>query len=321
MRKIVTLTVNPAIDKSTFIEGIKPFNKLRCQESTYEPGGGGINVSKVLKELGGTSLCMYMAGGPTGTHLKEMLADLDILQQLIPIAGRVRENLSVTDTLNNQTYRFGMPGPTVMENEWKNVLGHLEAILLEGDILVASGSICSGMPTNFFAQVAKIAHEKKVKYILDTNGEALVKGAEAGVYLLKPNLGELATLCGVQTIPFLELESMAKAYLQNNPCELMIVSLGAQGAVMVTKEQVEYIAAPIVYRKNNNRAGDSMVAGMVFAMTQGKTISEMAQYGVACGTAAIMTEGSQPCRIKDVEELYQWIQANSLNSGKIKINA
>ena len=321
MRKVVTLTVNPAIDKSTFIEGIKPFNKLRCAKPMYEPGGGGINVSKVLKALGGTSICVYMAGGPTGTHLREMLADMEIVQQLIPISGRVRENLTVTDGLNKQTYRFGMPGPNVMENEWRSTLEHLEAILLEGDILVASGSISNGMPADFYAQVAKIAQKRKARFILDTHGEALVKGAEAGVYLLKPNLGELATLCGVPTISFAELGSMATTYLKNNPCEVMMVSLGAQGAVLATKDRVVNISAPIVYRKNHNGAGDSMVAGMVFAMLEGKSLLEMAQFGVACGTAAIMTEGSQPCRVRDVDELYQWIRANAQNSGKIKINA
>jgi len=321
MKKIIALTVNTAIDKRTTVEGIKPDSKLRCTVPLYEPGGGGINVSRVLNELGGTSLCMYLAGGPTGIHLRDMLVALDILQQVIPMDGWVRENISVTDTTNNQQFRFGMPGPMINESEWQNALGHLEALLLEGDVLVASGSLCPGMPIDFFAQVSEIAQKKLANYILDTSGEPLLRGAQAGAYLLKPNLGELATLCGVETITFLELESTAKTFLEKNPCEVLIVSLGAQGAMMVTGETVEYINAPIVYQKSTIGAGDSMIAGIVFALAQGKSLSEMARFGVACGTAATMTEGTQLCRKKDAEELYQWIEANAFNSGKIKINA
>ena len=321
MKKIITLTVNPTIDKSTTVSGIKPNSKLRCTKPVYEAGGGGINVSRVLHKLGGNSLCMYMAGGATGKHLQDMLVDLELLQQVIPIAGRVRENLSVTDTINNQQYRFGMPGPKISEREWKNTLGQLDSVLSAGDVLVASGSLCPGMPIDFYAQVSKIAQNKKVKVILDTSGDALLKGAQAGVYLLKPNLGELAKLCGVKTISFLELESVAKTFLKNNPCEVLVVSIGAQGAIMITNEIVEYIAAPIVFQKSTIGAGDSMVAGMVYSLAKGKSLSEMAKYGVACGTAATMTPGTQLCEKKDADELFQWITNNSKSAQKIKINA
>lgn len=318
MKKIITLTINPAIDKSTTVAGIKPYSKLRCDVPVYEAGGGGINVSKVLSELGGTSLCMHMAGGPTGTHLKNLLVDADILQQIVPIQAWTRENLAVMDTTNNQQYRFGMPGPVVAESEWTNALCHLGAVLLDGDFLVASGSLCPGMPVDFYARVAKSAKEKNVKFILDTSGEALSEGAKGGVYLLKPNLGELAALCGLKTISFQELESVAKDFVKNNPCEVLVVSLGAQGAMMVVKDIVEYVAAPIVHQKSTIGAGDSMVAGMVFTLAHGKSLSEMAKYGVACGTAATMTEGTQLCKRKDAEELYRWIESNSLASNKKK---
>jgi 6-phosphofructokinase 2 len=138
MKKTITLTVNPALDKSTMVAGIRPHYKLRCTAPIYEAGGGGINISRVIKELGGTSLCMYIAGGPTGAYLKNLLEEADIIQQIVPIQAWTRENLAVMDTLNNQQYRFGMPGPPVSGSEWKNTLAKLEAVLLEGDYLVAS---------------------------------------------------------------------------------------------------------------------------------------------------------------------------------------
>lgn len=320
MKKIVTLTVNPAIDKSTTVDGLKPHSKLRCTHPVYEAGGGGINVSRVLNELGAQSLCMYMAGGPTGSHLHELLDDLDIVQQVIPTADRVRENLSVTDTANNQQYRFGMPGPTILQSEWENTLRQLGAVVSEGDLLVASGSLCPNMPIDFYAQVSKIAQKKKAKYILDTSGEALLKGAEAGAFLLKPNLGELAALCGVDTISFAELEALAETFIRENPCEILVVSLGAQGALMVTKDSTEHIAAPIVHQKSTIGAGDSMVAGMVYALSQGKSPKQMVQYGVACGTAATMTEGTQLCKRKDAELLNHWIVSNANTLQKMEAN-
>ena len=323
MKKIITLTVNPALDKSTAVAGIKPDKKLRCGVPVYEAGGGGINVSKVLSELGGRSLCMYLAGGSTGNHLKELLLELGIQQHVIPIQGRVRENLAVTDTLNNQQYRFGMPGPRLSETEWQNALEKLDAVLLEGDILVASGSLCPGMPADFYARVAACAQRKKVRLILDASGEALKKGAMAGVYLLKPNLGELATLCDLKTISFQDLREVAKSFLKENPCEVMVVSLGAQGALLIEKnrEEVTLIAAPVVPKKSTIGAGDSMVAGMAFALAGGKSLAEMARYGVACGTAATMTEGTQLCKKRDVEPLYQWIVSHAMDPKPMKINA
>lgn len=321
MNKIITLTVNPAIDKSTTVAGIQPNRKLRCSAPEFEPGGGGINISRVIHELGGDSLCMLTSGGYTGRHLQSILHKMNILHQIIPIEESVRENLSVMDTTNNQQYRFGMPGPKVNESGWKNILTQLEVLLTADDFLVASGSLCPGMPVDFYAQVSEIATSKKVKFVLDTSGEPLVLGAKAGVFLLKPNLGELATLCGKETISFLELESVAKNFLEQNPCEVLVVSLGAQGAMMVTEDAVEYIAAPIVYLKSTIGAGDSMVAGMVLSLAQGKSLSEMAQYGVACGTAATMTPGTQLCKVKDVDELFKWIVTNSVPNKKIKINA
>tara|TARA_R110002033_G_scaffold166331_1_gene204882 strand:+ start:111291 stop:112256 length:966 start_codon:yes stop_codon:yes gene_type:complete len=321
MKKIVTLTVNPAIDKSTTVAGIKPNSKLRCASPIFEAGGGGINISKVIHELNETSICMYLAGGPTGTFLNKLLEAANIQQNIVPIAGWTRENLAVTDTTNNQQYRFGMPGPDVSEEECKKTLEHLDTILGEGDYLVASGSLSPNMPVDFYAKAATIAKKKHAKFILDSSGEALVQGAKAGVFLLKPNLGELSRLCGVDSISFSELETLSQNFLKNNPCEVMVVSLGPQGALMITKDTVEYIAAPIVLQKSTIGAGDSMVAGMLVGLAQGKSLSEMAKYGVACGTAATMTSGSQLCRKKDVDELYKWITENSKKSTKIKINA
>lgn len=307
MKNIITLTVNPAIDKSTTVNGIKPNSKLRCSNPVFEAGGGGINVSKVLKEFGQESLCMYLAGGHTGKFFTSLIEKNKIQPHCISIKGNTRENLAVTDMSNNHQFRFGMPGPEITEEECESTLNKLELIISEGDFLVASGSLSPGMPLDFYAKVSRIVKNKKAKLVLDSSGEPLLIGANEGAFLLKPNLGELSRLCGVDKISFTELKPLAQNFIKNNPCEVMVVSMGPQGAYLITEDYDELITAPIVYQNSTIGAGDSMVAGMVHYLAKNKSYSEMAKFGVACGTAATMTLGSELCRKKDVEKLYHWI--------------
>ena len=307
LKKIVTLTLNPVIDKSVSVAGISPNTKLRCTSPTYDAGGGGINVSRALKKLGEKSLCMYLAGGPTGEHLRQILDKAGIDQMVVSIKGWTRDNLAVTDTTTNLQYRFGVPGPLVEKEEWEALLIKLEKNLEEGDYLVASGKLPPGMPDDFYVLVAEIAKSKKVHFILDTSGEALAKATKSRVFMLKPNLGELSTLCGVTSISAMELEPLAKKFLKEHDCEILVVSLGPKGALLATKDLIEHIPAPTVLQKSTIGAGDSMVAGMVVSLLKGKSYSEMAKYGVACGTAATMHEGTQLCNKDDADNLYKWI--------------
>ncbi|SDE43288.1 6-phosphofructokinase 2 [Pricia antarctica] len=306
--RVITLTVNPVIDKSVSVAGISPNTKLRCSAPTYNPGGGGINVSRALKKLGSDSLCMYLAGGPTGHHLKQLLDHEGVEQLVVPIKGWTRDNLAVTDTSNNQQYRFGMPGPHVEKEEWEAILKQLEQYLKESDYLVASGKLSPGMPNDFYTQVAAIAQTKKARFVLDTSGEALIQASKSNIYIMKPNLGELSTLSGIDSISALELESIAKKFMDGHDCETLVVSLGAKGALLATKYEMEHVPTPTVLQKSTIGAGDSMVAGMIVSLLQGKTFSDMVKYGVACGAAATMHEGTQLCNKDDADKLYEWIK-------------
>ncbi|MBT8184186.1 MAG: 1-phosphofructokinase family hexose kinase [Eudoraea sp.] len=307
MNNVFTLTVNPAVDKSTRVEGIKPTKKLRCQKPVYEAGGGGINVSRVLMELGIISKCLFMAGGPTGVHLRALLEDQGIAQLPISIREWTRENLAVTDTTNNQQYRFGMPGPEIDQAEWPLVLDMVEEQLSNGDYLIASGSLSPGMPEDFYAQLGKVVAAASARLVLDTSGEPLIQAAKNGAYLIKPNLGELATLCGVTTISSMNLETMAKKCMKMYPLEILIVSLGAKGAMMVPATEPVHMPAPTVHQQSTIGAGDSMVAGLVCGLVNNRSLKEILTYGVACGTAATMTSGTQLCLKKDADNLYEWM--------------
>lgn len=316
MNKIITLTMNPVVDKDTAVPGIVPDKKLRCELPKYYAGGGGINISRALKQLGGESLCLYVAGGSTGTHLQQLVSEENIEQKVIEIEGWTRENLSVTDTNTNLQYRFGVPGPDIKKEEWQHVLDSLDGILEKGDFLVASGKLPPKVPLDFYVQVSKITDKIEAKLVLDTSGDALLASMEANIYLMKPNLGELSSIMGVDSISAMELEPLAKTFLEVNTCEVLVISMGAKGAFLATKEVMEYISAPTVHQKTTIGAGDSMVAGIILSLTQGKSLSEAVKYGVACGTAATLHPGTQLCKKEDADKLYEWIRYNSIEKAK-----
>mgnify|MGYP003593716417 CR=1 FL=1 len=307
MSKIITVTLNPAIDKSTTVPVLVPEKKLKCTQPVFEPGGGGINVARAIKKLGGNATALYLAGGYTGTFFTQLLEKEQIDTRVIEIAKHTRENLIVFDSSSNLQYRFGMPGPVVEEKEWKKLLSILEQ--MDGiSYLVASGSVPAGVPVDIFARIASIAKKKKIRCIVDTSGEALQLAASEAVYLLKPNLGELASLVGAEEIEIGMVNDVAGKLVANGKCEVVVVSMGAAGAMLVTKDEAHRITAPVVKRISTVGAGDSMVAGIVMGLMKNMSMSDAARYGVACGTAATINPGTELCRLEDVERLFPQIQ-------------
>jgi 6-phosphofructokinase 2 len=312
MSSIITITFNPTIDKSTSVAALMPERKLKCTEPVYEPGGGGINVSRAIKKLGGESTAVYLAGGYSGKSFTNLLDKEFISSIIIETADSTRENLIVVEKTSNQQYRFGMPGPSVQEHEWRKCLVAIENVK-DVDYIVASGSLPRGVPIDIFARIATIAKKKNAKFIVDTSGEALKNAVNEGVYLIKPNLGELSSLVGKEELNIELVDDVARTIIDKGNCEVIIVSMGPAGAMLVTKDTALHILPPVVIRKSTVGAGDSMVAGIVLSLSTNKTLSEAVRYGVACGTAATMNPGTELCRLQDAEDIYSMIQKMSIN--------
>ncbi|MBD1396004.1 hexose kinase [Pontibacter sp. JH31] len=308
MHKIITITINPALDKSTHVKRVLPEKKLRCGEPVFEAGGGGINVSRAIRKLGGDSCAWLLSGGPAGEKLCDLLQEEGVEYWSGKTKSWTRENLMVMEDSTGDQFRFGMPGPQIEESEWQQVLDKLEKLEQVPEFVVASGSLAPGVPDDFYYRMAVIAHKRHFKLIVDTSGDALVKAAGEGLYLIKPNLGELAKLAGKEHISALEQEAFAMQVINEGKCKVLVVSLGPRGAMLASKESgIQYIVPPTVKQKSAVGAGDSMVAGIVLGLTQGKSMEEVVRYGVAAGTAATMTPGSELCRKEDTEEIYQWL--------------
>lgn len=300
---IITLTVNPTIDKSTHLKGLVPEQKIRCEAPRYDAGGGGINVSKAISRLGGTSLALFTAGGFTGKLLEELINKEGISSKTIAVEAWTRENFIAVDDNTNSQYRFGFPGGKISSEEAQNILNSISN--LDTQFLVVSGSLNEGLSDDFYQEIAK---KTKAKLIVDTSGEALKKVLKTGAFLIKPNVGELAKLVGREQLELNEINEAAKQIIADGGAEIVVVSLGPQGAALVTKDSYEYVPAPNVAKKSTVGAGDSMVGGMVWALSQNKSLKEVIRWGVACGSAATMNEGTQLFKLEDAQRLFQWLQ-------------
>lgn len=309
MKSILTITLNPAVDKSCTVENIKPEKKLRCSPPLYEPGGGGINVSRGLIRLGINSTALFTAGGRTGELLKDLIIKEKVEILPIEVSGESRENFIVVDTSHNEQYRFGMPGNEISETEAANILNNITNFSPTPDFTIISGSLPPGIEASFLRNLVRKLKTSGVKIILDTSGAALSETIKEGVYLLKPNLGELSKLANLEALDNLQANEAAKKLIDENKAEVIIVSLGPQGALLVTKNESKFIPAPSVKKLSTVGAGDSMVAGIVSVLCNNGSLIDAARMGVACGSAATMNPGTGLFNKEDAERLFNWLKS------------
>lgn len=306
--RIVTVTVNPCIDKSTTIPALMPEKKLRCSTPVLEPGGGGINVARAITKLGGNAVAVYLSGGYNGNLITQLLEQENVKAVPVGIKNDTRENTVILDVAANLQYRFCMPGPQVEEAEWKQCLHVLDEITDTG-YLIASGSLPPGMPGDFFAILARHAKNNNAKMVVDAPGAALKNALDEGVYLCKPNMAELCDYAGTDRLSIDDAAEVCKEIVNTNKSEIVMLSMGEAGALLVTKQLFKHICPPEVKRKSTVGAGDSMTAGMIISLAKGMDVFNAAQYAVASGTAATMNAGTQLCNLSDANMLYARMQS------------
>jgi len=319
MGTILTITFSPCIDKSFSVPELIPEKKLRGSVPKMEPGGGGINVARVLSRLGANAIALYPSGGYTGKALDQLMSREHISMISVETENETRESIIVLEALANRQFRFTLPAPSLSENELEKIFEHIEGIN-NLDFIVVSGSTPTDMSPNIFPRIAAISMKKKAKLIVDTSGEALKHAVEQGPYLIKPNLSELASLAGKEYLQQPdEIVHHARNIIQIRNCEIIVISLAAAGAMLVTSDKAIPVVPPLVKIKSTVGAGDSMVAGIVFALSRGDNIETAVQYGVACGTAATMNRGTELCHKEDVEMLFDKIKVLSQKLGRSEL--
>lgn len=305
MQAIVTITMNPAIDKSSTLDHVVAERKLYCDAPRFEPGGGGINVSRAVRKLGGASLALYPSGGPSGETLQLLLEQEGLTHRPIRVSGWTRENLIVLERATGQQYRFGMPGPELGARDWQECLEQIFADGAKPGYLVASGSLPPGVPQDFYARVARLGKQHGARVVVDATGEPLRLALREGVFLVKPNIREFREMIGPGGEDESKVLSVAKKIVLEGQSEVVVISLGAAGVLMVSDSGVERLHPPAVPIVSKVGAGDSMVAGVVLSLARGNPLREAIRFGVASGTAAVMTPGTELCRREDAERLYR----------------
>ncbi len=305
---LVTLTMSPAIDVSTSVPRVVPIRKLRCQPAKHHPGGGGINVARVLRRFDADPLAIYIAGGPTGELLKELIAREGVHGQAIKVSGYTREDMTVLDEGTGEQYRFVLPGPPLDERARRACLDAVSA-LKDASYLVPSGSLPADVPDDFYADVASIAKRAGARVVLDTSGAALAAALKAGVHIVKPNLGELRSLSGQALESEADRLLACRTLLATGRAEIVALTLAERGALVVTRDRAWRLAAPQVKVVSTVGAGDSFLGAFVWSLASGHDLSVAARYGVAAGTAALLSPGTELCRGDDVERLLPQVVA------------
>jgi 6-phosphofructokinase 2 len=308
MESIVTLTPNPAIDISTSVDEIGPVRKLRCKEARRDPGGGGINVARVLRRLGGLASAIYPAGGSTGELLRRLVEREGIQSVAISVAEETRESFTVLDQKSGQQYRFVLPGSTLSETDWRACLNALETMQTSPPFIVCSGSLPPGMPDDFYARVARFAKARGSKVILDTSGKPLASALREGVYALKPNLRELQEFVNAPLTDERSWLAAGRRLIESGAAEIIALTLAEKGSLLMTRDGALRANVPAVKVVSTVGAGDSFVGGLVWALASGHGSVEAFRWGVAAGTAAVLNPGTELCHADDVVRLLEQVK-------------
>jgi 6-phosphofructokinase 2 len=312
MTDILTITLNPALDLATSCDALQPGHKLRCAHAERFPGGGGINVARVVQRLGGDCLALYLAGGVVGDRLQELLQAEQVPSHRVAIADETRESFSVLESSTGREYRFVLPGPAVAESEWQACVDFLTAMTPAPRFVVLSGSLPPAMAADSYAQLARTARERGSKVVLDSSGAPLAAALAEGVFLIKPSLRELSDLSGQRMDDEPRWCAAAESLVHDGRAELVALSLGERGAMLFCAQGHWRADALKVDVKSTTGAGDSLLAAMVWALSQGKAASEAFRYGVAAGSAALLHAGTRLCQADDVARLARDVHVTPL---------
>ncbi len=303
MARIVTVTINPAVDVSTTVDRVEPVRKLRCRTERREPGGGGINVARVINRFGTDVVAVYAAGGVTGQMLHELVEREGVAARQVAVAGMTRESFTVLDETTQDEYRFVLPGPDLSEAEWDACIKEAQSLASRDDYIIASGSLALGVPEDFYARLATAAKASGCRFIVDASGPPLRRALEAGVYLAKPNLRELE---GILDEPLKDRQSQVRAsrrLVEQGRAEIIALTLGSEGALLVTRDAAWFSEPLPVKVMSSVGAGDSFLGGLIWSLSTGNDLSGALRHAVAAGSAALLAPGTQLCRPEDVRRL------------------
>lgn len=308
---IYTVTLNPALDKTVEIPGMALDTVNRITEMRTDPGGKGINVSKVIAKLGGESCAVGILGGGSGKMLEKLLENENFTTQFRFVEGQTRTNLKIIDREGHTNTDINEPGLTVTAAELDALLRELLAELRPGDIVVLAGSLPKGAPQDTYRTWTAACKKAGARVFLDADGALLAEGLKAAPYLIKPNDGELSRLAGKKLETLEELTAEGRRLLERG-IERVVISLGGRGALYLRKGSTIYAEGLKVPVGSTVGAGDSVVAALAYAEAQGLSEEEAVRLSTAAGAANVMCSGTQAAEREAVEALLPKVRFSRL---------
>ena len=310
--RVVTLTMNPALDLSTAVDEVVPFKKLRCGAMRRDPGGGGVNVARAIGRLGGDARAVYPVGGCVGEALAQLAAGEGLASRLIAIAGETREDFTVFEKTGGRQFRFVEQGPELSEKEWRACL---DAFLDEAKgaaFAVVSGSLPPGVPQQFFTLVARGVKALGVPLALDTTGAGLKAALAEGVALVKPNQNEFAELVGLKPSGIEALAAAARDLARRADVGAIALTLAEHGAILATHDEALRAEAPKVEAVSTVGAGDSFLGAMIWSLIEGRARRQAFCTGVAAGSAALLSPGTDLAHPDAIRRLAEQVRVSEI---------
>ena len=308
---IITVTLNPTIDITYLVNELVFDDTNRAMKVLKDPGGKGIDVSRVVKELGGETKAFVLLGGYTGYEIKDRLKKMGLNLEVINIKGETRTNVIIEDAYTHDQLRINAPGPEILPEEREWFMKKIMSLRPQEGFLVLSGSIPRGFEPDIYRVLIEEFNKKGFKCVLDADGEPLKEGVKAKPFMIKPNTYELERLLDVK-IKKIEDYLEAGKKLLDLGIEVVIMSMGAKGAILAYEGGFYRATPPRVAVQSTVGAGDSLVGAFVYHFSLKGDPLDAFKWGVAAGTATALTPGTQLCSKRDVENLYKRIKLKKI---------
>jgi len=310
---IATITPNPCIDLSLSVDELLKDDANRVRELKKYAGGKGICVSRVLRRLGDDPLTITMLGGHAGREVRHLLDREGVRSWVVSLRAETRTNVIVYERDDSSLTRLHMRGPAVERTELEELEGLIRGLPPRIRYVSMGGSLLPGFPEDFYARVTEELRGRGIKVVLDSDEEDLRMGLEARPFMIKPNRYELARLVGRELPSQSDILDAARG-IRERGVELVVVSLGGEGAIAVGADQaVKAVPPPVRNKKSTVGSGDSLVAAMLFQITRGVAdLGEILSLGVAAGTATALTPGTELCYPDDVYRILEKVELQRL---------
>jgi len=309
---ITTVTLNPAVDKTIEIDDFQIGEVNRISSMRLDAGGKGINVSKVIQSLGGSSRAVGIIAGTSGDFIKNYLDSIKIENNFTTIDGKTRTNIKIVDKVNHTNTDVNETGPQVSNEDLNNVCENFCSNINQNSVVIFSGSIPKNVDSNIYNVWIKKVNEKQAKCILDADGDLFKNGIKAGPYLIKPNIHELEEFFGQKIKNKMDAVKLSRQLFDYN-VKIIVVSLGEEGALFIKRDLAILACGVKVEVKSTVGAGDSMVGALALAIDKGYDFEKAIKLSVACGTASVMTSGTQAADLNTILEIEKQVKLEYIN--------